>query len=305
MIKERALSSAPALPLRPAPPAASKPAPPKRQFDSRYVAPLVITAILIIGQVSYGILESYPKTLLAIGCSILSEIALSFLVYRKFPHLASAYVSGISCGILIRSPLVWPFALVAVLSILSKYVLRLHGRHLWNPSNFGISAMLFLAPVAVASLTQQFSNSVWPMLTIWVLGSVILWRLKRLHICVAYVSAFVLFAALRAALPGHHEQGLWPAFVGEVAPVTGPVYQLFIFFMITDPKSTVQGVGPQMAVAASVAAVECVLRLTGNVHAPYYALFLVGPTANLMEMALRNWQKKQSLAPAAAGLAAA
>ena len=104
-------------------------------------------------------------------------------------------------------PLVWPFVFVAVISILSKYVLRLHGRHLWNPSNFGISAMLFLAPVAVASLTQQFSNSIWPMVTVWALGSVILWRLKRLHICAAYVGAFVLFAALRAALPGHHDHG--------------------------------------------------------------------------------------------------
>ena len=285
MIKERLSSPAPkpALPER-TPTTMPPAAPPKKQFDSRYVAPLVITLILIIGQVSYGILESYPKTLLSIGCSIAAEIGLSLLVYRKFPHLASAYVSGISCGILVRSPLVWPFVFVAVISILSKYVLRLHGRHLWNPSNFGISAMLFLAPVAVASLTQQFSNSVWPMVTIWTLGSVILWRLKRLHICTAYVGSFIAFAFLRAALPGHHEMGLWNAFTTEVAPITGPVYQLFIFFMITDPKSTVKGVGPQMAVAASVAAVECILRLTGNVHAPYFALFLVGPTANLMEI---------------------
>ena len=292
MIKERTSSPAPALPER-TPPAA----PPKKQFDSRYVAPIVITLILIIGQVSYGILESYPKTLLSIGCSIATEIVLSFLVYRKFPHLASAYVSGISCGILVRSPRVWPFVFVAVISILSKYVLRLHGRHLWNPSNFGISAMLFLAPLAVASLAQQFSNSIWPMVTIWTLGSVILWRLKRLHICAAYVGAFVVFAALRAALPGHHEMGLWDAFKTEVAPITGPVYQLFIFFMITDPKSTVHGVRPQMAVAASVAAAECVLRLAGNVHAPYFALFLVGPTANLIEIL----GKKRQAAPPKAG----
>lgn len=278
MIKERTSSPTGDLPER------TPGAAPPRQFDSRYIAPLLITTILIIGQFSFGILESYPKTLLAIGCSIASEIVLGLLVFRRFPHLASAYVSGISCGILIRSPLVWPFAMVAVLSILSKYVLRGGGRHLWNPSNFGISAMLFLAPAAVASLTQQFGNSIWPMVTVWTLGSVILWRLKRLHICAAYVGAFVLFAALRAVLPGHHDQGLWPAFVSEVAPITGPVYQLFIFFMITDPKSTVHGVRPQMAVAVAVAGAECILRLLGNVHAPYYALFLVGPAANLIEI---------------------
>lgn len=281
-------------PISPAPPASALPPASKKQFDSRYIAPLLITTILIVGQVFYGILESYPKTLLAIVSSIVAEIALSLLVYRKFPHLASAYVSGISCGILVRSPMVWPFAFVAVIAILSKYVLRLHGRHLWNPSNFGISALLFLAPVAVTSLTQQWGNSPAPMLVIWTLGAVILWRLKRLHICLAYIGAFVVFAALRSLLPGH-------PFTSEIAPITGPVYQLFICFMITDPKSTVHGYWPQVCVAVSVAAAECVLRLMGNIHAPYYALFLVGPAANLIQIL---WTSRRAapakMAPAAA-----
>ena len=286
----------------PAPPAPARSSPAPRPFpiDSRYVAPLLITTILIVGQVFYGILESYPKTLLAIGTSIATEVALGLLVTRRVPHLASAYVSGISCGILIRSPLAWPFALVAAISILSKYVLRLHGRHLWNPSNFGISALLLLAPAAVASLTQQWGNELAPMLIIWALGATILYRLRRLHICLAYVGAFVAFAAFRAALPGHHDLGLWPAFTAEVAPVTGPVYQLFICFMITDPKSTVAGVGPQCLVAVCVAAAECILRLMGNVHAPYFALFLVGPAANLLEIAWKSRRGGPIPAPATA-----
>lgn len=255
-------------------------------IDSRYIAPLLITVILVIGQVSYGILESYPRTLLAIGCSIAAEIVLSLLLYRKFPHLASAYVSGISCGILIRSTLYWPFALVAIISIVSKYALRVKGRHLWNPSNFGISAILFLAPAVAASLTQQWGNTLSPMLIVWTLGSVILWRLKRLHIGVAYVLSFVAFAGLRSLLPGH-------PFLSELAPITGPVYQLFIFFMITDPKSTVHGFWPQCLVAFAVAAAECVLRLTGNIHAPYFALFLVGPLANLIEI---GWKSRTTKA---------
>ncbi len=270
--------SYPSAPIAPTP---LKAAPSAFPIDSRYVAPILITLILAIGQFSFGMLENLPRTMLAIGCSIATEILLSYLVYRKFPHLASAYVSGISCGVLIRSTVIWPFVLVAVVSILSKYVLRVKGRHLWNPSNFGISTMLFLAPALVASLTQQWGNTLSPMLIVWTLGSVIVWRLKRLHICAAYVLSYIAFAGLRSLLPNH-------PFLAELAPITGPVYQLFIFFMITDPKSTVSGFWPQCAVACSVAAVECVLRLTGNVHAPYFALFLVGPTANLMEIALKS-----------------
>ena len=74
---------------------------------------------------------------------------------------------------------------------MSKYVLRWRGRHLWNPSNFGVSAMFFLYPAAVASLSIQWGNSLWPMVVVWCLGSIIIVRLKRFHICLTlrrYVS---------------------------------------------------------------------------------------------------------------------
>lgn len=269
------------------PPVTAPPTKPRSRpfpIDARYIAPIFITVILLIAQMSYGVLESYRQTLIAIGSSILAEIVLSRLVYKKWPHLASAYVTGISVGILLRTPWTWPFALCSVLSIGSKYVLRVKGRHLWNPSNFGISMMLLLAPQAVATLGIQWGNSIWPMVIVWTLGAFIVWRLSRLHICAAYVASFIAFAALRAALPGHHPFGLDRAFNAELAPITGPMYQLYIFFMITDPKSTVLTRRGQIAVAVAVAAMECVLRLLDNVHAPYYALFLVGPAANGLEI---------------------
>src|SRR6188508_180878 len=105
------------------PPPARSGAVPKKMFglDTRFVPPILITLILLAGQLSYGILESYPQTLLAIFTAIVFEIALSKLVTGKYPHLASAYITGISVGILIRSPEFWTFALCAAISITSKY----------------------------------------------------------------------------------------------------------------------------------------------------------------------------------------
>jgi Na+-translocating ferredoxin:NAD+ oxidoreductase RnfD subunit len=62
------------------------------------------------------------------------------------------------------------------------------------------------------------------------------------------------------------------------------MYQLFIFFMITDPKTTVRSKLGQCIVVVMVALLETVLRLNEIVYAPYYALFVVGPTALLIEM---------------------
>ena len=208
---------------------------------------------------------------------MLAEVALGRLMYGKWPHVASAYITGISVGILIRSPLVWPYVVCSLLSITSKYVLRVRNRHIWNPSNFGVTAMLWLAPSTVAVLSIQWGNMLWPMVIIWVLGAVTVWRVQRLHITATYVGSFLVFSFLRSVITGD-------PLVSALAPITGPMYQLFIFFMITDPRTTVRPRWGQCAVVFSVALLEMVLRLGEVVYAPFYALFLVGPPAILIEL---------------------
>ena len=75
------------------------------------------------------------------------------------------------------------------------------------------------------------------------------------------------------------------------------MYQLFIFFMITDPKTTVRPKWAQCLVVFLVAAVEAVFRLMQFVHSPYYALFIVGPIANLIEI----WQDERRKRAAGSG----
>jgi enediyne biosynthesis protein E5 len=246
-------------------------------LENRYLAPMFITCILAAAQLSFGVLESYARTVLAIGTALVIELVVGRLFWGQWPHLASAYVSGISVGILVRSPALWPYALGSTLSITSKYVLRVKGRHLWNPSNFGICVLLLLASDTVASLSIQWGNYLPPMLIVWILGSLIIWQVKRFHICATYVMSFLLLAYVRSWITGH-------PFLAEVAPITGPMYQLFIFFMITDPKTTVQTTWGQCVVACLVALVELLLRLNESVYAPLYALFLVGPATNLIEI---------------------
>ena len=264
-----------------APSLVAGPAGRRLSFENRYMAPLFITLILLLGHVSYGILEGFETIGVAIVTAIVAELVLGRIFFGKWLNLASAYITGISCGILIRSPALWPFALASVLSIMSKYVLRVKGRHIWNPSNFGICVLLFLAPETVAALSVQWGNFKWPLIVIWILGSVIIWRAKRIHISATYVASFFAFAFLRSYITGDS----WWA---EVAPITGPMYQLFVFFMITDPKTTVKSKKWQCIVVFFVAFVEMLLRLNHVVHAPLYALFLVGPAAMLIEIWLES-----------------
>lgn len=246
-------------------------------FDNRFLGPILITGILVAAHFSFGILEGYERTATAILTAIVAELAFGRATYGRWPHLASAYITGISVGILVRSPFLWPYVLCSLISIVSKYVLRVRGRHLWNPSNFGLSAVLFLAPETVSLLSVQWGNVIWPMVVIWLLGSVIVWRVGRLHISATYVASFLLFSVVRGAVTGN-------PWLAGVSPITGPMYQLFIFFMVTDPRTTVRPRWAQCVVVFLVALVEMLLRLAEVVYAPFYALFLVGPAAMLAEI---------------------
>lgn len=266
-------STGSSVPLAAAPPRAAR----RFTLDNRYLPPLLITSILVVAHFSFGILVSYERTAVAIVVAIGLELLLGRVVFGRWPHPASAYISGISVGILIRSPFLWAYALTSFLSIVSKYVLRYRGRHLWNPSNFGVAAVLFLAPETVSLLSIQWGNNIWPMAVIWTLGFVIVWRVGKLHISATYVAAFTLLAFVRSVITGN-------PFLATFAPITGPMYQLFIFFMVTDPKTTVRTRRGQIVVVILVAVVEMYLRLAEVVYAPFYALFLVGPAALFLEL---------------------
>ncbi len=242
----------------------------------QYYSPLLITGILIAAHISFGILDSYQKLLASIIVAVITETILHRLVTGKFRNLSSAYVSGISAGVLVRSPLIWPFALCAAISIASKYVLRYKGRHIWNPTNFGIVAIIFIASDSAAVLSIQWGNNMWAMFIIWAIGLISLWKIRRLNIAMTYILSFIAFAWVRSIFTGD-------AFIAEVAPLTGPMYQLFALFMMTDPKTTVKSRSGQNVVAFTIAFVEMLFRLNEMVYAPFYALFIIGPIALLIE----------------------
>ncbi len=261
------------------------------QLDPRWLVSFLITLVLVLGEARYGILGGYDRLAVALGVCVATELALSRWLRGRFANVQSAYITGISLALLIkpRADLLWPFALGGFLGIASKYVLQYRGRHLWNPSNFAISLLLLAAPASVAILSRQWGNDLATNAVIWCFGLLIVSRVRMLHVTLTYVACFVALAALRHWIVGG-------PLLAEIAPITGPMYQLFIFFMITDPKTTVSTVRGRIIVAAAVAVAEAAIRLAGDFHLPalnalypappILALAIVGPVANLVDLVL-------------------
>jgi Na+-translocating ferredoxin:NAD+ oxidoreductase RnfD subunit len=260
-----------------------------RKLDPRYLIAFLITLVLVAAQIRYHMFGSYDRLVLALAVCTATEALLSWFDRGRIVNLLSAYISGISLTLLVKPQggALWPFALGGVLAISSKYVLRYRDNHLWNPTNFAVSALLLAAPDRVSVLSHQFGNDVVTNLVIWIFGLVIAARVGVLHITLTYVASFLLLSSVRAAMLG---QSVLP----EIAPITGPMYQLFVFFMITDPRTIVRGRRQQIVVAVLIALMEMLIRFASDIGWPlptafnaapaFLALATVGPVAKWIDL---------------------
>ena len=281
----------------------------ERKIDPRWYSATLLTLILVVGQWKFQILgDDYTGWAVAFGSAILCELVL-FRLHNGggWPNLLSAYISGNSVVILLKpqGDLLWPFAVGSLISIASKYVLRYDGRHLWNPTNFGICALLLLAPDKISILSHQWGNDPGVLLAIWAVGLLVVTRARVWHLTIGYLVLFAALAWVRTLFNQH-------SFAAEVGPITGPMYTLFVFFMVTDPRTIVSGRQKQLFVLLLIALLECAIRmavdfekLSGNspiaVAPGMYALFIVGAPALWLQLRAK---KKQQNAPAALASAA-
>jgi Na+-translocating ferredoxin:NAD+ oxidoreductase RnfD subunit len=262
------------------------------RIDPRYLIAFLITLVLVVAQLRYHMVGGYDRLALSLAVCVATEAALSWFDRGRVVNLLSAYISGISLTLLTKPQggALWPFVIGGFLAISSKYVLRYRDNHLWNPTNLAICALLLAAPEHVSVLSHQFGNDFATNVVIWIFGLIIAARVGVLHITLAYVAAFLLLNGARAAAFGQ-------PVMTEIAPLTGPMYQLFVFFMITDPRTVVRGRRGQIIVAVLIALTEVVIRLASdkgwplpiafNAAPPLLALAIVGPVAKWLDLRKR------------------
>src|SRR4051794_34738944 len=117
--------------------------------DPRLHVASVIITIHVLGQVALGFQVSVPQILAAIVTCAVIEISITFYQTRKLVWPASAMLTGSGVALILRvvgtppndhwTTYAWQiFAVVAGLSLLSKYVIKYRGSHIFNPSNLGL-----------------------------------------------------------------------------------------------------------------------------------------------------------------------
>ncbi len=240
--------------------------------DPRLHLAAVIVSLQVLGQVAFEFRLSIAQILVAVLVCAVLELAIVFRRERVIMWPASALLTGNGVAFVLRVPGTehgdwwslhgwWIFAGTAALALLSKYLIRYRGRHVFNPSNIGLVVVfLALGPERADPLDLWWGPmSPWLALALAIIvagGFAILGRLRLLGIAVGFWLAFAARAAVLAA-SGHEMTARW-----HVGPVTGwefwrvlvfsPEILVFLFFMITDPKTIPAGRAGRRAYAIGI-----------------------------------------------------
>ena len=210
--------------------------------------------------------------------------ALFCRLYGRAFDWRSPVITGLSLSLLLRThePLLWIAA--ALLAIGSKFLIRVRGKHLFNPAAFAIVALLFASALSPSGgvwvSPGQWGSAVWQVLLVTSLGGLVLTRSRRLDTALAFLACYAGLLLIRC---------LW---LGD--PLAIPLHQLqsgalllFAFFMVTDPRSTPDSRVGRMLFAAGVAGLAYYLQFAWQVRTGlFYALVFVSLTTPLLDRVL-------------------
>lgn len=234
--------------------------------DPRWLIVLYLLSFVVYALNAPGFSRTLPQYLADLGACLGLDTAL--ILAKGGPLIApiSGLITSMGVLLLCDAPSVWAYALVAALSILSKHFIRVGGRHVFNPNNFGIVVCVLLLSSHVSVSPGRWGGSSAGMIAIALLGLFVSWRAKRLDLSLSYSLGFLGFCFLRSLI--FHK----PVAI-LAASMTGAAFQLFTFFMITDPQTSPDTRTGRIAYGLVIAATDSVLRHHQVPNAPFLALF--------------------------------
>ncbi|MGI8411605.1 MAG: RnfABCDGE type electron transport complex subunit D, partial [Solirubrobacteraceae bacterium] len=225
--------------------------------DPRLRLSAVIVTLQILGQAVLGFKVSIAQILVSVGVAAVIETAVTWRRDRVLMWPASALLTGNSVAFILRASGTrhgdwWSlhgiqyFILAVVLSLASKYFIRVGNSHIFNPSNVGLVAtLLVIGPVHVFPQYLWWGPSGTPLtLALIVILAGAIWVLRSVRMTTMALAFLIPFAALVGVLAagGQSFIAIW-----HTGPVSGASYWLdiclspevliFVFFMMPDPKT--------------------------------------------------------------------
>jgi enediyne biosynthesis protein E5 len=255
--------------------------------------------VMLASLLAYGIARLDFEIAATRAGAILAVALLSQYVCTRLWRLAafdprSAAISGLSLCLLLRTNSATLALAATVITVASKFIIRLNGKHLFNPTNFGIVfTMLLTGQVWVSP--GQWGNAAFFAFLMACVGGLVVNRARRSDVTYAFIVFYMTLVFGRS---------MW---LGE--PVSIPLHRLengalllFTFFMISDPRTTPNSRAGRILFAFLVATGAWYIQFRlFRTNGPLWALAAVSMTVPLIDWLLpgTRYEWKRGQMPAA------
>ncbi len=240
---------------------------------------LFMSAILIIYTTLGHTILTFDQTIFQVLVSVVIACALDVVVNywrsRQIVVPLSGLITGMGLGLLINATPLWPYIVAPILAIGSKLVFNFQGKHMFNPSNFGLTVLLLLFPTTVTVLAAQWSGSLLMVMVIVAVGGFTTYRVSRWDLVMSFLLGFALMAVVQELLT---QRGA--AFV--FGPMLGAAFQLFTLSMLTDPKTTPDTRHMRIIFGLTLAILDGILRIQAVQHSLFIALLFVSASSPVL-----------------------
>lgn len=218
-----------------------------------------------------------PPAILAAACA--TQFAMMRLFKVKETGYLSPIITSLGLSLLLRSDLPWVPPFAAVVAVAGKFLIRVRGKHLFNPTTLGLAASMLITSHAWCSPAQWGDRSI---LLAWfaVFGCAVVHRAFRTDVSLAFLASWVLLKAGRVLYLGQRLEVL-----GHQLSAGSLI--LFAFFMISDPKTIPDHRAGRILHAAAVAGFAFFLQHhLWRQNALIWSLFLLSPLVPLIDRLL-------------------
>jgi enediyne biosynthesis protein E5 len=242
----------------------------------RYFQIGALSCLLAVNMTSIEFGARPVPSIVAIGSALLAQWACTRLAGLPQLDLRSPLITGLSLSLLLRADAIWLYAAAAVIAIASKFVLRINGKHIWNPAGFAI-VVLLLASNGVWISPGQWGTEVWFAALTGCLAILVLSAARRADIAVFFFASHALLLLARAwwlgdplAIPLHQSQS------GSLL--------IFTFFMISDPRTAPDSALGRFLFAFAVALLAHYMAFFMQMRpALYFALIILSPITLMID----------------------
>jgi enediyne biosynthesis protein E5 len=247
--------------------------------DARHHQIAALALLLTINFIAVDFGARPLASALAIGAALVTQTACAWWFGLERLDLRSPLITGLSLSLLLRADEPWLHAAAGAIAILSKFVLRVNDKHIFNPAGFAIVALLLLSNHVWIS-PGQWGTNVWFAALIAFCAILVLHAARRADIAGFFLLSHAVLLVARA----------W--WLGD--PLAIPLHQLqsgslliFAFFMISDPRTSPDARLGRFIFAFAVALLAHWLAFSMQMRpALYFALIALSPLTFVIDRIL-------------------